>query len=135
MDLVEIVKADYQKFPAAQTYDIYARDVYFQDPVFKFRGLGRYKLMIGFITTWFKALKLELHEIDRIDDTIKTRWTMSWNAPLPWKPRISVDGWSELKLNAENTIVSHVDYWDCSRWDVIKQHIPAKSTPNPNADR
>lgn len=124
MDLIEIVKADYAKFPEAQTYDIYAKDVYFKDPVFTFRGLDRYKLMIGFITTWFKALKLELHEINRTDDVIKTRWTMSWNVSLPWKPRISVDGWSELKVSAEDLIVSHIDYWDCSRWDVVKQHLP-----------
>jgi Uncharacterized conserved protein (DUF2358) len=88
MDLIEIVKADYQKFPEAQTYEIYDKNVYFKDPVFSFRGLDRYKLMIGFITTWFKALKLELHEIDRIDDTIKTRFTLEAAHLCGWLERV-----------------------------------------------
>lgn len=124
MDLIEIIKADYSKFPEAQTYSIYDDNVFFQDPVYKFQGLARYQKMIGFITTWFKSLKLDLHEIAQADDLITTRWTMSWNAPLPWRPRISVDGWSELKINSDRRIISHVDYWYCSRLDVVKQHIP-----------
>jgi hypothetical protein len=122
-DLIEIVKADYQKFPEAQTYSIYAEDVYFKDPVYNFRGLAKYQKMIGFITTWFKALKLELHEINRVDQAIATRWTMSWNAPLPWKPRISVTGRSELQISQAGLICAHIDYWDCDRFDVIKQHF------------
>jgi hypothetical protein len=122
-DLIEIVRADYQKFPEAQTYSIYAEDVFFKDPVYNFRGLGQYKKMIGFITTWFKALKLELHEIDRVENTIATRWTMSWNAPLPWKPRISVTGRSELQINEAGLISAHIDYWDCDRLNVVKQHF------------
>ncbi|MCY7277109.1 MAG: DUF2358 domain-containing protein, partial [Phormidesmis sp. CAN_BIN44] len=56
-------------------------------------------------------------------DLIRTDWTLSWNTPLPWKPRISISGWSELTINAENLIVSHIDYWSCSRLDVLKQHF------------
>ena len=51
-----------------------------------------------------------------------TRWTMSWNSPLPWQPFISVSGRSELKVQ-DNLIVAHYDYWDCSIWDVVKQHF------------
>ena len=39
MDIVETLKADYARFPGDQTYSIYANDVYFQDAVFKFRGI------------------------------------------------------------------------------------------------
>ena len=123
MDIVEILKQDYQRFPIDQTYSIYAKDVYFQDPLNKFRGIERYKKMIGFIQTWFIATKMDLHNIYRSGDTIKTEWTLSWNTPLPWKPRIAIPGWSELKLNSQGLIVSHVDYWNCSRLDVLKQHI------------
>lgn len=124
MDLIEIIKSDYQKFPAAQTYSIYAEDVYFKDPVYNFRGLKQYQKMIGFITTWFKALRLDLHEINQAENVVKTRWTMSWDAPLPWHPRISVDGWSDLTISSDRLIISHIDYWECTRWDVIKQHFP-----------
>lgn len=123
MDIIEVLKEDYQRFPVNQTYSIYAQDVYFQDPMNKFRGIERYKLMIKFIETWFLNLKFDLHDIRRLGDTITTEWTLSWNTPLPWKPRISISGWSELRLNSENLIVSHIDYWNCSRLDVLKQHF------------
>jgi Uncharacterized conserved protein (DUF2358) len=123
MDIIEILKADYQKFPINQTYSIYAEDVYFQDPLNKFRGVERYKKMINFIQTWFLNVQMDVHEIQRLGDTIKTEWILSWNTPLPWKPRISISGWSELGLNSAGLIVSHIDYWHCSPLDVIKQHV------------
>ncbi|WP_414517313.1 DUF2358 domain-containing protein [Nostoc sp. PCC 9305] len=123
MDLVEILKEDYQRFPVNQTYSIYAPEVYFQDPMNKFRGVKRYKQMINFIETWFLNPKMDLHNIQRLGDTIKTEWTLSWNTPLPWKPRISIPGWSELGLNSDGLIISHIDYWNCSRLDVVKQHF------------
>jgi hypothetical protein len=128
MDIIEILKQDYQRFPVNQTYSIYAPDVYFQDPMNKFRGVKRYQEMINFIQTWFLNPKMDLHNIERLGNTIKTDWTLSWNTPVPWKPRISITGWSELGLNSENLIISHIDYWNCSRLDVIKQHFfPAKN--------
>jgi hypothetical protein len=121
MDIVEVLKQDYQRFPADQTYGIYAEDVYFKDPVYEFRGLQRYRRMISWMATWFIDLRLDLHQIEQIGNQIKTRWTMSWKAPLPWKPAMAVSGWSELTLNPQGLIASHVDYWDGSRWAVFKQ--------------
>ncbi|MEH2055832.1 MAG: DUF2358 domain-containing protein [Nostoc sp.] len=123
MDIIEILKEDYQRFPVNQTYSIYAPDVFFQDPLNKFRGVKRYKEMISFIQTWFLDSQMDLHNIQRLGDTIKTEWTLSWNTPLPWKPRISIPGWSELGLNSDGLIVSHIDYWNCSLLDVVKQHF------------
>ncbi|MBD1920025.1 DUF2358 domain-containing protein [Microcoleus sp. FACHB-831] len=123
MDIIKILKEDYQRFPADQTYSIYAENVFFQDPLNKFRGVKRYEQMIGFIDTWFIDVKMDLHDISQSGDTIKTEWTLSWNTPLPWKPRIAIPGWSELRLNDNGTIVSHIDYWNCSRIDVLKQHF------------
>lgn len=124
MDIVEIIKQDYQRFPYHQTYSIYAENVYFQDPVNKFNGIESYKDMIKFFERWFINIKLDLHDIQPNNDAIKTRWTLSWTTPLPWKPRVSISGWSELKLNSDNLIISHIDYWDCSRLDVVKQLFP-----------
>ncbi len=120
-DILEILKQDYQRFPVDQTYSLYTNDVFFKDPLNEFRGLERYKQMIGFIQTWFINPQLDLHDISQSGDTIKTRWTLSWTTPLPWKPRISIPGWSELRLNADGLISSHIDYWDIPRLDVLKQ--------------
>lgn len=121
MDIIPILKEDYQRFPDNQTYTIYTPDVFFKDPLNEFRGLERYKKMIGFIKTWFIDPHLDLQDISQSGDRIQTRWTLSWTTPLPWKPRISIPGWSELTLNAEGLITSHIDYWDISRLEVLKQ--------------
>jgi hypothetical protein len=127
MDILEILQADYRNFPHNQTYDIYAEDVYFKDPWTQFRGRERYRRMIQFINTWFLDPQLELHQIQRTANRIRTDWTLSWTTPLPWQPRITIPGWSELELNAEERVVSHVDYWHCSRWQVLKQHFWGKA--------
>jgi hypothetical protein len=122
-DILQILQEDYQRFPANQTYSIYAPDVFFQDPLNEFRGVERYKEMIAFLSRWFADLDMELHDIQQQGDTIKTEWTLRWRSPLPWKPQIAISGWSELKLNEAGQIASHIDYWHCSRWDVVKQHF------------
>jgi Uncharacterized conserved protein (DUF2358) len=123
MDLIDILKEDYRRFPLDQTYRIYAEDVFFKDPVTEFRGIARYQQMIGLMNTWFKSPKMDLHDIQQSDNRIKTRWTLSWTTPLPWQPRIAIDGRSELEINGEGLITAHLDYWDCSRMDVLKQHF------------
>lgn len=120
-DIIEILKQDYQRFPLNQTYTIYANDVFFKDPLNQFRGLKRYQKMIGFIQTWFINPQLDLHDISQSGNTITTHWTLSWTTPLPWKPRISIPGWSELRLNADGLISTHIDYWNIPRFDVLKQ--------------
>jgi len=93
----------------------------------KFNGIKKYQEMIGFLSKWLRHLRLELHEIQQIENNspnkIITRWTLSWQSPLPWEPKIAVSGWSELEVNPEGLISSHVDYWDCSIWDVLIQHV------------
>ncbi len=123
MTLLETIKKDYQSFPNQQTYSIYADNVYFKDPMTEFRGIKRYQEMIQFMSTWFKNIDLELHKIYQTDDIIHTEWTLHWVTPLPWKPPISIPGRSELTINDQNLIISHIDYWNCSRWDVLKQHF------------
>ncbi|MGJ3251800.1 MAG: DUF2358 domain-containing protein [Elainellaceae cyanobacterium] len=128
-DILDILKNDYQTFPKDQHYDIYAEDVYFKDPLNEFHGCDRYREMLQFIDQWFSDPQLDLHQIQRSGNDIRTDWTLSWTTPLPWKPRIAIDGWSELKLNDDGLIISHIDYWHCSRLDVIKQHVfPQKSS-------
>ena len=122
LEVIAAVKADYAQFPDNQSYELYAQDVYFKDPMNEFHGIERYQRMIGFIHQWFRQIDLELHAVEQPQpNAITTRWTLHFTAPIPWQPRISIPGWSELQLNAEGLICSHIDYWNCSRWDVFKQ--------------
>ncbi len=122
-DLLAILKADYQRFPENQTFEIYAPDVYFKDPLNEFYGVKRYQKMIGFLSNFFSDIEMELQEITRNENTIKTEWTLNMTPPLPWKPRLSIPGWSELKISDENLIVSHIDRWHISPWNVLRQNF------------
>jgi hypothetical protein len=122
-DLVEILREDYQRFPADQTFDIYADNVYFKDPLNEFRGLKRYRMMIGFLGSFFGNVEMDLHNITSQEKQIKTEWTLNMTSPLPWKPRLSIPGWSELTVNNDNLIVSHIDYWNISVWNVLRQNF------------
>ncbi|NJL01368.1 MAG: DUF2358 domain-containing protein [Spirulinaceae cyanobacterium SM2_1_0] len=123
MEIIEILRADYARFPAAQTYSIYTPDVYFKDPLNEFRGRDRYEQTIQFIARWFRDVQMELHEIQQVGDRLETEWTLHWTSPLPWQPRIAIPGRSELELDTNHCIASHIDYWHCSRLDVLKQHF------------
>jgi hypothetical protein len=127
MRTIDILREDYARFPWEQTYSLYAPDVYFKDPLNEFRGIDRYQKMIAFIQTWFQNCQMEVHRLEQQDHQIRTEWTLSWNTPLPWKPRIVIRGWSELTLNSDDLITAHIDYWHCSILDVLKQHWPRKS--------
>jgi Uncharacterized conserved protein (DUF2358) len=121
--LLDTLTADYARFPQNQTYDIYAADVYFKDPMTSFTGIDRYRSMIDLMTTWFRDAALELHHIEQRDDRITTTWTLTWTTPLPWNPRIAISGQSEMQVK-DDKITSHIDRWDCSRWAVVQQHFP-----------
>jgi hypothetical protein len=131
MTILDTLRQDYQRFPEAQTYSLYAVDVQFRDPLTQFRGLERYQQMIGFIQTWFIATQMELFEIRQTGDQIHTTWALQWQVPLPWRPQMRITGRSILTLNDAGLIVSHVDEWDCSRWAVVKQVFSLKTTNSP----
>lgn len=122
MDLLDQLRADYQQFPKHQSYHLYADGVYFKDPLNQFRGVKRYQEMIGFIDQWFHQVDLQLHHIGYGNPhQVETRWTLSWVAPVPWQPHMSIPGRSELQINDKGKIISHIDYWDCSRLAVLGQ--------------
>jgi hypothetical protein len=121
MNLLDALKADYETFPRDQSYDLYAANVFFQDPLTSFRGVQRYQEMIGFIERWFIDVHLELHSLQQDENLIHSQWTLHWIAPVPWKPNMEISGRSELILNSEGKIQSHIDFWDCSRWNVFQQ--------------
>ncbi|MEM8832179.1 MAG: DUF2358 domain-containing protein [Cyanobacteria bacterium P01_G01_bin.19] len=122
-DLVEILKQDYARFPDNQTFEIYAENVYFKDPLNEFRGVKKYREMIGFLSSFFSNIEMEVHNVSQDGATIKTEWTLNMTPPLPWKPRLSIPGWSELEVSQENLIVSHIDRWHISPWNVLRQNF------------
>ena len=120
-DTLNVLKDDYARFPKDQTYSLYDRNVFFKDPLVSFRGVQLYRWMIGFMERAFLNVQMDLHDIRRDGNQIEMDWTLSWVAPMPWKPPMQISGRSELGLNADGLIQSQIDYWNCSRLDVLKQ--------------
>ena len=75
MDMLQRLREDYARFPDDQSYDLYAEDVYFKDPMTEFRGIARYQQMIGMIDRFFTQPQLELHDIQQMGQAIRTDWT------------------------------------------------------------
>ena len=123
MSIIEILKQDYENFPDFQSYDLYAEDVSFADPLTSFKGVDRYKKMISFLGSFFSDINLELHSIEQERQLIITKWTLNMVSPLPWKPTMPISGLSELVLNEELLIVSHRDRWNISPWQVLLQNF------------
>jgi hypothetical protein len=121
INIVESLESDYERFPSDQTYSLYAENVFFKDPWISFRGVKLYRIMIQFIERTFTDAAMNLHKIQQTGNRIDTRWTLSWIAPAPWKPKMIISGRSELTLDSDGLIQSHIDYWDCSRLDVLRQ--------------
>lgn len=130
INVLQQLQADYQHFPHQQTFEMYAEDVYFKDPLSQFRGRAIFQAMIKFMDIFFLNCRMDLHNIQQTGNQIRTDWTLSWNTPLPWKPRIAVPGWSELTVNEQGLIASQIDYWHCSRLDVLKQHFWRSRQPS-----
>ena len=123
IDLVEIIKQDYQNFPHNQTYGIYAEKVYFEDPLNTFQGITRYQKMISFLGRFSQNIDLELHDISQEKDIIKTEWTLKMTSPLPWQPRLVIPGWSELEVSQDNLITAHRDFWHIAPIKVLLQNF------------
>ena len=124
MDILTALRQDYNRFPLDQTYSLYSKDVFFKDPMTEFRGVKKYQKMIALIDRFFKNPQLDLHEIQQTGDQIRTDWTLSWTTPLPWQPRISISGWSDLTIDLKTGLITqHIDSWHCTRWNVIQQHF------------
>lgn len=120
--LIEQLKQDYARFPEDQSYDLYAEDVHFKDPMNEFDGVNKYRAMIGFLGWFFSDVQMDLHGIQQASPTLITmQWTLNLTPPVPWSARLSIPGHTELGVNESGLINSHVDYWERSRLDVFKQ--------------
>jgi hypothetical protein len=127
------IRQDYARFPDDQSYDLYAEDVYFEDPLNRFNGVKRYREMIAFIKRWFQNPALELHGLDPQGEyQFQTQWTLSWTAPLPWQPAMAISGWTDYRLNEQGQIIAHIDHWHCSRWSVVMQLFGQSPEPSPD---
>jgi hypothetical protein len=128
--LIETLKQDLPTlFKKDITYDIYSPDIYFKDPVNQFKGKFNYRIIFWTLRfhgqLFFREIYFDLHEvIPENQDTIKASWTVRGNLRLPWKTSLYFEGYSTYKLNEQGKIYEHIDVWDRSPKEILRQFLP-----------
>jgi hypothetical protein len=117
------------------SYEIYTKDIYFQDPVNKFKGKLNYRIIFWTLRfhgkLFFTELYFDLHEVKQTaEDIILANWTVRGKLRLPWKANIFFNGYSTYKLTKEGLIYEHIDTWDRQPTEILKQFLPQKNNPN-----
>lgn len=127
--VVETLKKDLPTlFERDISYDIYTQDIYFEDPVNKFKWKFNYRIIFWTLRfhaqLFFTEIFFDLHDVAQTDeDTIRANWTVRGVLRLPWKARLFFNGYSTYKLNKDGLIYNHIDTWDRKPSEILKQFI------------
>ena len=110
------------------SYNIYTQDIYFQDPVNKFKGKTNYRIIFWTLRfhgqLFFTKIYFDLHEVyQTASDTIRANWTVRGILRVPWKARVFFNGYSTYKLNKDGLIYQHIDTWDRKPGEILKQFV------------
>ena len=113
-------------FETDLSYDIYSKDIYFKDPVNTFKGKFNYRIIFWTLRfhgkLFFSSLYFDLHEIEQTDaDEIVARWTVRGTLRVPWNANILFNGYSTYKLSPDGKIYEHIDTWDRSPGEILRQ--------------
>lgn len=131
--VVEILKKDLPTlFEKDISYSIYTQDIYFRDPVNKFKGKINYRIIFWTLRfhaqLFFTKIFFDLHEVYQAsEDTILAKWTVRGVLRLPWKPHLFFNGYSTYKLNEDGLIYEHIDTWDRKPGEILRQFIRLKA--------
>jgi hypothetical protein len=125
--VINTLKADLPTLFAKDiSYDIYTRDIYFQDPVNKFKWKFNYRIIFWTLRfharLFFTEIYFDLHEVSQTaEDTILAKWTVRGVLRVPWKSRLLFNGYSTYKFNSNNLIYEHIDTWDRPPGEILQQ--------------
>lgn len=113
------------------SYTIYTKDIYFKDPVNKFKGKFNYRIIFWTLRfhakLFFTKIYFDLHDVNQTEtDIITANWTVRGKLRVPWKNEILFNGYSTYKLNQNNLIYEHIDTWDRSPIEILQQFFPKK---------
>lgn len=127
--VIETLKQDLPTlFEEDISYEIYTKDIYFQDPVNRFKGKFNYRIIFWTLRfhaqLFFTEIYFDLHDVKQTDeDIIKAYWTVRGTLRLPWKPSIFFNGDSTYKLTPQGLIYNHLDTWDRKPSEILKQFL------------
>jgi hypothetical protein len=108
------------------SYEIYTNDIYFRDPVNKFKGKFNYRLIFWTLRfharLFFTEIAFDLHDVsESSNDTILATWTVCGVLRVPWQAKLLFNGYSTYKLNPDGLIYEHIDTWDKKPGEILQQ--------------
>ena len=108
------------------SYEIYTNDIYFRDPVNKFKGKFNYRLIFWTLRfhaqLFFTEIAFDLHDVsESSNDTILATWTVRGILRVPWQARLLFNGYSTYKSNPDGLIYEHIDTWDKKPGEILQQ--------------
>ncbi|MBW4469647.1 MAG: DUF2358 domain-containing protein [Stenomitos rutilans HA7619-LM2] len=110
------------------SYDIYSREIAFRDPVNHFKGKFNYRIIFWTLRfhgqLFFTELHFDLHSVQQANlETIRADWTVRGTLRVPWNAKLLFHGYSIYTLNQDGLIITHVDTWDRSPREILKQFV------------
>jgi hypothetical protein len=125
--VIEILQQDLPTlFEQDISYHIYTQDIFFRDPVNKFRGKFNYRIIFWTLRfhaqLFFTQIAFDLHDVfQTAPDTILAQWTVRGTLRVPWQAKLFFNGYSTYKLNPDNLIYEHIDTWDRTPGEILQQ--------------
>ncbi|WP_337886567.1 DUF2358 domain-containing protein [Fischerella thermalis] len=125
--VIETLKRDLPTLFAKDiSYNIYTQDIYFQDPVNKFKGKINYRIIFWTLRfharLFFTEIHFDLHDVyQSAEDIITATWTVRGVLRVPWQAHILFNGYSTYKLNQDGLIYEHIDTWDRKPGEILQQ--------------
>ena len=89
--------------------DLVVNDVIFADPFNNIKGLDNFKKIFYHMFENVKDPKFSIISYAQNKDRIFLKWKMTFYA---FKALQTIDGMSDITLNEEGKVISHLDYWD-----------------------
>lgn len=97
--------------------DLVVKDIIFIDPFNNIKGLDNFKNIFYHMFDTVEEPKFDIVDYAQNKDHIFLKWKMTFYA---FKASQTIEGMSDIKLNKEGKVISHLDYWDSLNGIFIK---------------
>ena len=97
--------------------DLVVKDIIFIDPFHNIKGLDNFKNIFYHMFDTVEKPKFDIVDYAQNKDHIFLKWKMTFYA---FKASQTIEGMSDITLNKEGKVISHLDYWDSLNGIFIK---------------
>ena len=97
--------------------DLVVKDIIFIDPFNNIKGSDNFKNIFYHMFDTVEEPKFDIVDYAQNKDHIFLKWKMTFYA---FKASQTIEGMSDITLNKEGKVISHLDYWDSLNGIFIK---------------